>query len=119
MLALAGRAETPVHPGAATPLAPEPSDASDVHGESGLGYAILPDGAERADLPHGVDALVAAARAHAGRLILVATGPLTNIALALMREPELPRLVKRFVIMGGAYLGARQCDAERRVQHLA
>ena len=52
---------------------------------------------------HAVDAIVAAARAHAGRLILVATGPLTNIALAVMREPELPRLVKRFVIMGGAF----------------
>ena len=52
---------------------------------------------------HAVDAIIAAARAHAGRLILCATGPLTNIALALMREPELPRLVKRFVIMGGAY----------------
>ena len=50
-----------------------------------------------------VDAIVAAAHAHAGRLILVATGPLTNVALAVMREPELPRLVKRFVIMGGAY----------------
>ena len=47
--------------------------------------------------------IIEAARSHSGRLILCATGPLTNIALAVMREPELPRLVKRFVIMGGAY----------------
>ena len=52
---------------------------------------------------HAADSIIAAARAHSGRLILCATGPLTNIALAVMREPELPRLVKRFVIMGGAY----------------
>lgn len=105
VLALAGRADVSVHPGAAMPLAPEPNDARAVHGETGLGYASLPDAAEPADLVHAVDAVIAAAHAHAGRLILVATGPLTNIALAAMREPELPRLVKRFVIMGGAYLG--------------
>ena len=103
VLALAGRADVPVSPGAAFPLAPEPNDARAVHGATGLGHAILPDPPEPAEASHAVDAIVAAARAHAGRLVLVATGPLTNIALAAMREPELPRLVKRFVIMGGAY----------------
>ncbi len=105
VLALAGRADIPVAPGAAVPLAPEPRDARAVHGATGLGYASLSDPAEPAHAAHAVDALIAAARTHAGRLLLVATGPLTNIALAAMREPELPRLVKRFVIMGGAYLG--------------
>jgi purine nucleosidase len=103
VLALAGRSDVPVSPGAAVPLAPEPNDARAVHGATGLGYASLPEPEEPTDVAHGVDALVAAARAHARRLILVATGPLTNVALAVMREPELPRLVRRFVIMGGAY----------------
>ncbi len=103
VLALAGRSEIPVSPGAATPLSTAPTDASVVHGESGLGYAVLPEPKAPASPTHGVDAIVAAARAHAGRLTLVATGPLTNIALALMREPDLPRLLKRFVIMGGAF----------------
>ena len=103
VLALAGRGDAPVAPGAAVPLAPEPNDARAVHGATGLGFATLPEPAEPAHAVHAVDALIAAARGHAGRLILVATGPLTNIALAVMREPELPRLVKRFVIMGGAY----------------
>jgi purine nucleosidase len=103
VLALIGRADVPVAPGAAVPLSPESSDAREVHGATGLGYASLPEPDEPLDAPHAVDALVAAARADPGRLILVATGPLTNVALAVMREPELPRLVKRFVIMGGAY----------------
>ena len=80
-------------------------DASDIHGRTGLGHAILPEPDEPADAleRHAADSIIGAARSHAGRLILVATGPLTNIALALMREPELPRLIKRFVIMGGAF----------------
>ncbi len=103
VLALAGRADIPVWPGAATALSVAVRDASEVHGRSGLGHAVLPEPDEPAHSLHALDAIVAAAHAHAGRLILVATGPLTNIALAVMREPELPRLVKRFVIMGGAY----------------
>ena len=103
VLALAGRGDIPVWPGAASPLSSVSADARHVHGESGLGHAVLPEPPEPASRTHAVDAIVAAAHAHAGRLILVATGPLTNIALAVMREPELPSLVKRFVIMGGAY----------------
>jgi inosine-uridine nucleoside N-ribohydrolase len=103
VLALAGRGDTPVWPGAASPLATALGDARRVHGESGLGYAVLPDPPEPAQATFAADAIVAAARAHAGRLILAAVGPLTNIALAVMREPELPMLVKRFVLMGGAF----------------
>ena len=103
VLTLAGRDDIPVWPGAANPLAPAPGDARRVHGESGLGYAVLPDPRPSAPAAFAADAIVAAARAHAQRLILVAVGPLTNIALAVMREPELPMLVKRFVLMGGAF----------------
>jgi len=103
VLALAGRADLPVWPGAATALSVSVRDASEVHGRTGLGHAVLPEPQEPERVVHAVDAIVAAARAHAGRLILVAVGPLTNIALAVMSEPELPRLVKRFVMMGGAY----------------
>jgi purine nucleosidase len=103
VLALAGRADIPVWPGAGTAISIAVRDASDIHGESGLGHAVLPDPEESSDAMHGADMIIEAARSHPGRLILCATGPLTNIALAVMREPELPRLVKRFVIMGGAY----------------
>ena len=103
VLALAGRSDIPVWPGASTPLSIFAADARAVHGETGLGYAALPEPPEPPQIAHAVDALVGVAHAHAGQLVLVATGPLTNIALAVMREPELPRLLKRFVIMGGAY----------------
>jgi purine nucleosidase len=103
VLALAGRSDIPVWPGAATPLSTAAGDARHVHGESGLGNAVLPDPPEPAHTTNAVEAIVATARAQAGRLILAATGPLTNVALAVMHEPELPRLLRRFVIMGGAF----------------
>jgi inosine-uridine nucleoside N-ribohydrolase len=103
VLALAGQSNIEVTPGAAMPLSTAASDARVVHGKSGLGYAVLPEPPEPARVGHAVDMIVLAAHTHPGRLVLVATGPLTNIALAVMREPELPRLLKRFVIMGGAF----------------
>jgi purine nucleosidase len=105
VLTLAGRPDIPVWPGAATAISIAVKDASEVHGKTGLGHAILPEPDEpavRSQL-HAADSIIGAARSHSGRLTLCATGPLTNIALAVLREPELPRLVRRFVIMGGAY----------------
>ena len=103
VLALAGRADIPVWPGCVAPLLHPPANASDIHGPSGLGYAVLPE--PWADLAptHAIHAIASAAREHEGELVLVATGPLTNIAAALVRDPELPRRLKRFVIMGGAF----------------
>ena len=103
VLKLARRSDIPVWRGSATPLSNAPGDAREVHGKTGLGHAVLPEPEEPPQGAHALDSILAAAQAHSGRLILVATGPLTNIALAVMREPELPRLLKRFVIMGGAY----------------
>ena len=102
VLALAGSA-APVWPGAASPLLGSASDASDIHGETGLGYAVLPAPPPAAPGPHAVDAILQASHDHAGELVLVATGPLTNIALAVARDPDLPRRLKRFVVMGGAF----------------
>src|SRR5271163_3814943 len=103
VLALAGRADIPVWPGCPAPLLRAPGDASVIHGASGLGHAVLPDPPVETAPRHAIDAILAAAHEHAGELVLVATGPLTNIAAALLRDPELPRRLKRFVLMGGAF----------------
>jgi purine nucleosidase len=103
VLALAGRADIPVWPGCTAPLLHAPEDASDIHGATGLGWAVLPEPPPDPAPSHAIDAILAAAREHAGELVLVATGPLTNIAAALVRDPELPRRLKRLVLMGGAF----------------
>jgi purine nucleosidase len=103
VLALAGRADVPVWPGCAHSLLRHSRDAGAVHGDSGLGHANLPEPAADESPLNAIDQIVACARAHQGDLVLVATGPLTNIAMALIREPELPKLVRRFVLMGGAF----------------
>jgi purine nucleosidase len=103
VLALAGRADIPVWPGCIRPIMREPEDASAVHGGSGLGHAVLPEPPAAENAGNAIDEIVAAVRSHAGEVVLIATGPLTNIAVAIMRDPELPRLLKRLVLMGGAF----------------
>jgi purine nucleosidase len=103
VLALAGRADIPVWPGCMRPIMREPDDASEIHGGSGLGHAVLPEPPANENAGNAIDEIVAAVKAHPGKIILIATGPLTNIAVALMREPQLPKLIKRLVLMGGAF----------------
>jgi purine nucleosidase len=103
VLALAGRPDIAVWPGCARPLLREAEDASVVHGGSGLGHAVLPEPAAIEHADNAIDQIIAAAKAHPGELVLIATGPLTNIAIALMREPQLPKMLKRLVLMGGAF----------------
>jgi purine nucleosidase len=119
VLALAGRADIPVWPGAAAPLLGHVGDASDIHGDSGLGRAALPEPPAAGKTPHSVDALIAASLEHEGRLVLVATGPLTNIALAIARDPALPRRLARFVAMGGGFTvgGNTTAAAEFNIWH--
>ena len=94
----------PVFPGAREPLLPgERVHATEFHGEDGLGN--YPNRRARVRPEDEAAALVIArlARQQAGELTLVALGPLTNLALALRLEPELPRLLRRLVVMGGAH----------------
>jgi purine nucleosidase len=97
-----GSKQVPVTAGCATPLLREARDASDVHGASGLGGAVLPPPSREAEAGHAVDYIIETLRAAPGEITLVATGPLTNIALALRREPRLVTWVQDFVIMGGS-----------------
>ena len=105
VLAFAGRSDIPVWPGLGRPILRDPEDASLVHGGSGLGQAQLPEPPPADDHRHAVDQILALAEAHRGELVLVPTGPLTNIAAALTREPALARWIKRLVLMGGSFQG--------------
>jgi purine nucleosidase len=98
----AGAKDVPVTPGSAGPLLRPALDAGHVHGDSGLGGAVLPPPARTAEAGHAVDYLIGATGAAPGEITLVATGPLTNVALALRREPRLADWVRDFVIMGGS-----------------
>jgi purine nucleosidase len=97
-----GAADVPVTAGCAAPLLRPALDAGHVHGESGLGGAVLPPPSRKAEDGHAIDFIIERVAAAPGEITLVATGPLTNIALAVRREPRLPQWVRDFVIMGGS-----------------
>jgi purine nucleosidase len=97
-----GAGGTPVTAGCAGPLLRPAFDARQVHGDSGLGGAVLPAAAGSPAPGHAIDYIIDTIRAAPGQITLVATGPLTNIALAVKREPRLADWVREFVIMGGS-----------------
>lgn len=103
VLRLLGRTEVPVAQGCARPLAEPFHGARDFHGADGLGEAGLPPSGLRPSGEHAADQLIRLAREHAGELVVVALGPLTNLAVALERDPALPGRVRRVVAMGGAF----------------
>lgn len=92
----------PVAVGAARPLAQPLQTAEFVHGDDGLGgrAGAAPRGTPVAE--SAAEQLVRLARAEPGELTLLALGPLTNIALAVLLEPDLPKLLRSVVVMGGA-----------------
>jgi purine nucleosidase len=103
VLELAGRGDVEVALGRETPLVRTLETTPETHGPRGLGYAELPPAAAGLSKRHAVDVLIEEARRSPGELTLVTLGPLTNLAVAVLREPELPRLFRRYVLMGGAY----------------
>jgi len=94
-------ASTPVHAGADRPLVREHVFAHDVHGRDGMGDVGLPLTGRIADPGHAVDVLIDLARRYPGEITLVTLGPLTNLALALRKAPDLAHLFRRVVMMAG------------------
>lgn len=101
-LTLAGRKDIPVARGAQRPLLRELTVAPEIHGVSGLDGADLPEPGFAGDSRHAVDFLIQTIMGSREPVTLVPTGPLTNVALALLKEPGLARAVQRIVLMGGA-----------------
>lgn len=94
--------DVPVYEGVQSPLVKDYETAEDVHGEGGLGGDLRPN----TDIPsadeHAVDHIVRTARENPGEITLVCIGPLTNVAMALKREPDLGDLLDSVWVMGGA-----------------
>ncbi len=100
---VAGSVQVPVFAGCDRPLVHQPrEDAAHVHGRDGFGDVGYPDPAGHAEAEHAALAILRLSHEHAGRLLLVALGPLTNLALALRLDPTLPQRMARLVVMGGA-----------------
>ncbi len=98
-----GAADVPVAAGAGAPLTGRVRPSTDVHGESGLDGAELPPPRAAALAEHAVEWVAGVLGDHApGSLVLVALGPLTNVALLQRRHPGAAARIGRIVMMGGA-----------------
>jgi purine nucleosidase len=102
LVSLAGRCDIPIAGGAPRPLAQRLITAEFVHGKNGMGEIELPASRCTADKRFAPDLIIEMVRAMPGQLTLVPVGPLTNIALAVLKDPGIVPLVKEVVIMGGS-----------------
>jgi pyrimidine-specific ribonucleoside hydrolase len=102
VLELAGRTDVPVVAGADRPLVRELVVAAEAHGESGLDGPALPPPRARPLARHAVEFLAEQALASDHPVTLVATGPLTNVALFLAQRPDAAARLGRIVLMGGS-----------------
>ncbi|CAM02508.1 purine nucleosidase [Saccharopolyspora erythraea NRRL 2338] len=102
VLELAGRTDIPVAIGARSNWRGSTHPAPHVHGGNGLGEVGLPAASAKPVREPAAELIVRLARENPGELHLLAVGPLTNLATALLLEPGLPGLVKHVTIMGGA-----------------
>ncbi len=101
---LAGRPDIRVFAGAARPILRPLKTAEHVHGQTGLDGPVWPEPKMPLQKQHAVDFIVDTLMTHeAGIITLCVLGPMTNIALALIREPKIASRIKRIVAMGGGY----------------
>ncbi|MBY6081409.1 nucleoside hydrolase [Ruegeria arenilitoris] len=101
---LAGRTDIPVHAGCDRPLKRPLITAEHVHGKTGLDGPVLPDPQMPLAEGHGVDFIIDTLRAQdPGTVTLCPLGPLTNIATAFQKAPDIVERIQEIVLMGGAY----------------
>lgn len=98
----AGLGDIPVYAGMSRPLVREQVVAQDIHGDSGLDGPKFPETELQAQEKHAVDFIIEESLRSQEGITLVPTGPLTNIAMALAREPRIKEKINEIVLMGGA-----------------
>ena len=116
-IAYAGTYQPPVFQGMHKPLLREHHDAGFIHGEDGMGdLGTLKAPLAEKQPEHAVDAIIRLIRAGAGDIEIAALGPLTNLAMAILKAPKVMRKVPRVTIMGGAaFLGNANPLAEYNI----
>lgn len=103
VLDLAGAADIPVAQGPLKPLVrPYPRDPFS-HGDDGLAELGIAPSARPLDRRFAADLILDMAEAHPGELTVLALGPLTNLALATIKDPDLPKKIKQVIIIGGSF----------------
>ncbi|MDG7010745.1 MAG: nucleoside hydrolase [Nitrososphaerota archaeon] len=105
---VAGRSgKVPVYPGSTHPLLKEWRTAKEVHGNDGMGGSYFPKAKQRPETTHAVDAIVDTINSNPGEIDLVEIAPMTNLAIAIRKDPGIVKKVRRFYFMGGSnqYLG--------------
>jgi purine nucleosidase len=102
VLELAQASHIPVYKGCEIPLVQPSLLAPETHGEQGIGYAKLPAPQTSPQVQHGSDFLIEEIMSMPGEVTLVCIGPLTNVAMAIRKEPRIVENVKEVFIMGGA-----------------
>ena len=98
-----GGANVPVAQGSPRGLLKDLTTAADTHGLAGLGYAQLPEPRTNAIDKHAVDFIIDTIMTQPNEITLIPTGPLTNIAMAVRKEPRIVSAVRECIIMGGAF----------------
>lgn len=102
LVELAGITHVPVIPGASEPLVKELSVAEETHGDGGLGYAVLHPSKVQPSLVLAHDLIIDQVEKNPNQVTLLCVGPMTNVALALLKKPAIASKVKRIISMGGA-----------------
>ena len=108
LVSLAGRCGVPVAAGAELPLVSKLETAEFWHGQNGLGNVDLPAPTCRPDPRFGPDLIIELVHKYPGEIVLVPVGPLTNIALAVRKDPSIVARVKQVVLMGGSLSGGNE-----------
>jgi inosine-uridine nucleoside N-ribohydrolase len=111
LVEIAGRDDIPVASGASSPLIRTLVDAAYAHGNNGLAGVNFPEAKLKPVKKRAADLICKLVRTNPGAIVIVAIGPLTNVALALREDPEIAPMVQGIVLMGGSLSGGNVTPA--------
>jgi purine nucleosidase len=102
LVELLGITDVPVAMGATEPLVKNLSIAEETHGDTGLGHAVLPEPKTKISDSNAANLIIEIVNANPGEITILCIGPVTNLALALLKDPSLRKKIKNVVSMAGS-----------------